>query len=189
MLKILNKFAAFIAIGIIGYLTYSSLNEPASSMAGESKELPVITKKMLNPVFLEPQQHASPADRDPFDVNWDRYFKDSDSNEMGKLVSGPAGGPVSDSNNVRFPDELMGILTGADGQGLALIGSEVYGVGSSVKQSGSDRLWQVSAIEDESVTLTCNGQRIVLKISGACTDYNDVQENITQTEEQKELTK
>ena len=184
MLKILNRFATFIVIGIIGYFTYSSLNEPSSSLAGGGggKEMPVITKKMLNPVFLEPQEHASPADRDPFNVDWDRYFDLSASAEVGKL----AAGSVSDGNNVHFPDELMGILTGADGQSLALIGSEVYGVGSLVRQSGSDRLWQISSIEDESVILTCNGLRTVLKISSVCDDYNDVQKNISEAKERKE---
>jgi hypothetical protein len=184
MLKILSRFAAFVVIGIVGYLTYSSLSEPASSLAGVGKEIPAVTKKMLNPVFLEPQEHASPADRDPFDASWDRYFDLSASDEVKKISSGS----VSDGNNVHFPDELMGILTGADGQRLALIGSEVYGVGSLVKQSGSDRSWQISSIEDESVILTCNELRTVLKISDVYSDYNDVQKNISEAQEQKEPT-
>lgn len=62
MMNIMNKSALFIAIGIIGYLMHSVLNLPASAPAGEGKEIPAITGKMLNPAFLEPQAHASPAD-------------------------------------------------------------------------------------------------------------------------------
>jgi hypothetical protein len=182
MIKILSRFAVFMVIGIIGYLTYTSLKGSALSMAAEGKELPVITKKMISPVYVEPEKRASPVDRDPFSVGWDRYvaLSASDGNEN------IADAPVGDVNNVRFPDELMGILTGADGQKLALIGSEVCGIGSLVKQTDSNRLWQVSSIGDESVVLTCNGSRAVLKIPNVDADYNDVQENISKNQQQKE---
>lgn len=181
MLKILDKFALFIVIGVVGYLTYSSLSEPASSPAGGGKEVPVITKKMLNPVFIEPQDRASPVSRDPFNLEGDRYSGLSASAEVKESASGTA----ADGNNVHFPDELMGILTGADGQRLVLIGGEVYGVGSLVKRSDSDRLWRVSSIESESAILTCNGLRTVLKIPNFFSDYNDVQKNISEAGEQK----
>ena len=175
MLKKISKFGVFIVIGCLAYITYSALNAPAASQASESKELPVVTNKMLNPVFLEPQQHASPVDRDPFsDGSESGISSVSDSN----AVNESAGGAVD--KNVPFSERLMGILSGNDGQRLALIGGEVYGVGSQVKQSDSSVVWMVTSIENESVTLTHNGLRAVLKIADIESDNNDVQNKISE---------
>lgn len=194
MIQMLNKFAVFIVIGCIGYLTYSSLSGAASKTAAEGKELPVVTKKMLNPVYVEPQKHASPIERDPFDVDWDRYITLAASEEKENTA-----GPVADGNNIRFPDELMGIITGTDGKQLALIGKEVYGIGAMIKQTDSNRVWQVTAIRNESVVLTCNGQQTVLKILDGGANYvqkntqknvqKDVQKDNSKDQKQKESTK
>jgi hypothetical protein len=186
MLKMLNKFVSFLAIGIIGYLTYSSLNEPASSKAEEGKALPNITKKMLSPVFVEPQAYASPANRDPFTSSWDKYINSAAAMSRSKGNSAPSG------ETVDFPQKLMGIIGDANGQRLASIGGEVYGVGSSVTLEDSNEIWQVISIESESVILTRNGQRAVLKIADNNNDSNDsnnIQTGIAETKGQKESVK
>ena len=97
----LNKFVSFLAIGIIVYLTYSSLNEPASSKAEEGKALPNITKKMLSPAFIEPKAFASPADRNPFVASWDKYINSAAAMSRLKGDSSPSG------ETVNFPQKLM----------------------------------------------------------------------------------
>jgi len=183
MMEMLNKFASFIVVGIICYLAYSSVSIAVSKPSGESKELPAVTKKMLNPVFIEPQDNASPSGRDPFEVGGGGLAGISDSTAA---EGGFTGSGAVDGNNVRFPDKLMGMLSGDDGQQLALIGGEVYGVGSLVKPSDSNALWQVSSIENETVILTYNGLRAVLKIQDVEADYNDILKKISETEGQKE---
>ncbi len=188
MINILNKFALFIAIGIIGYLAYSSLKEPASSLAGESKEIPVVTKKMFIPVFVTPENRSSPVSRDPFNVGGDSNVSPLDS-LAGKKVGADNG------TNADFPGKLMGIISGADRQQLALIGGEIYGVGSSIKLPNSNETWRVDAINEESVLLTCNEMRTVLKISNGYSDPNDsndsnnVETNIYKTTGQEGLIK
>jgi hypothetical protein len=186
MLKMLNKFVSFLAIGIIVYLTYSSLNEPASSKAEEGKALPNITKKMLSPAFIEPKAFASPADRNPFVASWDKYINSAAAMSRLKGDSSPSG------ETVNFPQKLMGILSDANGQSLAMIGSEVYGVGSSVKLPDSNEIWQVNSIENESVILTRNGLRAVIKIADNYNDSNDsnnIQTGSAETHGQKESVK
>ncbi|MGA2914643.1 MAG: hypothetical protein ABSE89_01295 [Sedimentisphaerales bacterium] len=182
MMKILNKFAVFIVMGIIGYLAYSSLNGAAAKPAGESKELPVVTEKMLEPVFLDAKDGASPAGRDPFEVSGFGYAdisNEADGNENG--------GGIIDGNNVHFPQKLMGILEGDDGQQLALIGGEVYDVGSFVKQPDSNAVWEVSSIENETVILTCKGLRAVLSILDSPADNKDVKQKMSKIATEKEL--
>ncbi|MFA5293672.1 MAG: hypothetical protein WC496_11665 [Phycisphaerae bacterium] len=177
----LNRFAVFIIIGVIGYLAYSSLNEPVSTKAAENKNIPVITKKMISPVLIEPENRASPIDRDPFASSW---------NNISPVVSRQVGGSDDNSKNPAFSEKLMGILGGSDGQNLALIGGEVYGVDSSVNLSDSGEPWQVSSIDDESVVLTRDGIRKVLRITdnyNDTNDSNDIQAAISATEAEKEF--
>ena len=74
MLHLINKFAPYIAIGVIGCLAYSSFETTGVSLAGEEKEVPSISAKLLSPKFIEPVNHASPANRDPFVIGTDGRF-------------------------------------------------------------------------------------------------------------------
>jgi hypothetical protein len=183
MIKMLNKFVSFIAIGIIGYLTYSSISEPASSKAESGKKLPVITKKMIMPEFIEPQAYASPANRDPFTASWDKFIAAAATNKSkGVAFSGTA----------NFPQKLMGVLSDANGRSIAMIGSEVYGVGSSVTLADANEVWQVDSITNESAVLTHDGQRAVLVIAENYNDSNDsnnIQIDSTEIAGQKEPVK
>jgi len=55
------------------YLTYNSTTDSGKDALGK-KNLPKITKRMLNPEFLTPTTRSSPADRDPFEVSWASYI-------------------------------------------------------------------------------------------------------------------
>jgi hypothetical protein len=189
MLTILNKYVLFVAIGVIAYLTYSGLSEPVSALVKEeSNEIPILPKQMLNPVFIEPEPHASPVDRNPFIVGGADGFDSTDRTAEQQVSDGPA---ADSRENRDFSGELMGIIIGNDGQRLALIGGEIYSVGSFVSLSDSDKLWQIYSIKDESIVAVSNGQQTVLKISNICTDYNDLNDvdtDITKAEKQKEST-
>lgn len=178
MMKIVNKLGVFIVIGCIVYLTYTAMNASSLSQS-QGKELPVITNKMLNPEFLEPEAHASPADRDPFDG-------DADSGGNNNLKTDPNSANEtkmsSDANNISFPEKLRGTLAGRDGRRLALIGSEVYGVGSQIKIGDSNSMvWQVVSIEDESVILSHNGVQEILRFSDEAKDSNEGEQKPDET--------
>ena len=178
MLHLINKFAPFIAIGVIGYLAYSSFESTGLSLAGEEKEVPSISAKLLSPKFIEPVNHASPANRDPFVIGTDSRFTSAYLNGTEGTNKNSGG-----ENTVDFPERLMGIFTGSDGQSLAMIGTEVYSVGSPVVTADANQPWRVSAIGEDKVILTCNGAKAVLKISNDVNDFNDVR---TATSEQIE---
>jgi Tfp pilus assembly protein PilP len=137
---------------------------------------------MISPAFVEPRAYASPADRDPFSAGWDKYV-----DPMAATKQLPADSPVKE--NVNFPLKLMGVLSDANGQRLAMIGSEVYGVGSSLKVPDSNELWKVNSIESESVILTRNNLRAIVKIADDYNDSNNVTKDNSETQGQKESAK
>lgn len=185
MLTILSKYISFIAVGVIGYLTYSALNESLSAPIDEYQQVPVISKKMISPVFIEPKPHTSPVGRDPFVIVEDGALSSSEPSDTRQVSAG-----VADDREKRdFSGQLMGVVIGNDGRKLALIGGEICSVGSLVELSGSDQLWQLYAIEDQSVVLRSNKQQTILRISNICTDYNDadnIDTDATEAEKQKE---
>ncbi len=164
MLDKLNKFASFIAIGVIGYLTYSALSEPSSNLIEQKSKDPVeITKKMLSPVLIQPQADTSWINRDPFETGKENYTGSSQYVDVNSSLVDEA----------KSSGELMGILTDDDGHALAFIGGKIYSAGSQVQLPDSPELWQIDSIEDESVLLRCNGQETVLRIINKLPDYND----------------
>lgn len=67
------KFAPLLALGLIGYLTYSATDVGEAAVT-QGKQPPSLTKAMLHPELVTPQNHASPAGRDPFEVSWSSYL-------------------------------------------------------------------------------------------------------------------
>ena len=181
MMKMLNKFGVFIIIGVVGYLAYSAVNRAKPAAVNQTKEIPVISKKMLSPVFIEPANHGHTARKDPFDVSWDSYFEDS-SSATGQLDDQPG----NDDNRANSQQKLMGILNGSDGQQLALIDGEVYGIGSFIRVSDSNEMWLVNSINEDSVVLTYNGLQTILRIDGDSNDNSDMQSDIAEAEVNKE---
>ena len=181
MLNLLNKFAPFLAIGVIGYLAYSSFEKTGLSLAGEEREVPVISGKLLSPQFIEPANHASPANRDPFVIGKEGLSSSS-------IFYGTEGSKINNSGDdkiVNFPERLMGIFTGSDGQSMAMIGTEVYSIGSPVVTADSNQPWRVNLIGEDRVILTCNGVKAVLKISNDVNDCNYVRTDSSEPIENK----
>ena len=147
MLEILDKFSVYIAAAILGYLVYSTLERPGFSIETE-KELPVITKQMLNPELIDPNNNASPAGRDPFEVEWATYYDITEftgiTETTDEIISGQDYKPV-------FDKMLMGIISGNNGRNVALIDGEVYEVGSLIDGTDPNKCWMIDAIKKDEV--------------------------------------
>ena len=176
MLNLINKFAAFLAIGVIGYLIYSASGQPASNLADKKeKDSLEVTKKMLYPVFIKPQSHSSGINRDPFEAGNDGY----DGGQSIDYIS-------SGSDEMKSSGELRGIIMDENGRKMALIGDKVYSVGSKVSLPDSEELWQIDSIDKESVVLGCNGQIKVLRIINTQPDFKDLDLNPQIKQQEKE---
>jgi hypothetical protein len=161
MLEMLDKFSVYIAIGILGYLTYTTFEKTGLNIDVD-KELPVITKKMLKPELIEPKNHASPAERDPFEVDWATYF---DISEMTGIINSTDETIIEQRNVKPFEKRLMAILTAGDGGGAALIEGKVYEVGSLIDGTDPKTCWKVDEIKKDEVIVTLGQISNTLKIS------------------------
>lgn len=150
MLEKLNKFAIYIVLGLFGYLTHTIVDVTAA-VETEQDVLPVITKTMLNPVLIEPYDRASKADRDPFEVNWDTYFKGSD---IGRMLDETEHYEISESEGPVLNSKLRAIISDSSGQKVALIGEYVCRPGSLVGPDDPNLCWTVESILDDRVRLT-----------------------------------
>ncbi len=176
MLNLINKFAVFFAIGVIGYLMYGALSGSASSLADKKeKAASEVTKKLLYPVFIKSQAHASGINRDPFETGNESY----DSSRYADYLS-------SSDEQTKSSGELRGILMEEDGRNMAFIGNEVYGVGSKIVLPDSEQLWQIDSIDKESVILGCNGQMKILRIPNKTVDFNNLDLNMQNESQEKE---
>ena len=176
MLNLINKFAVFFAIGVIGYLMYGALSGSASSLAEKKEKVASeITKKMLYPVFIKPQANASGINRDPFETGNDSY----DNSQYADYLS-------SSDEQTKSSGELRGILMEEDGRNMAYIGNQVYGVGSKIILPDSEQLWQIDSIDKESVVLGCNGQMKILRILNKPADFNNLGLNPQDERQEKE---
>ena len=167
MLQLMDKISVLLAAVILGYLAYTTMEKSGFSIETE-KELPDITKKMLNPKLIEPNDHASPVGRDPFKVDWATYF---DISEMaGAALGNAAAGDntlgatgqettTKDVNEITeeqmvFSKKLMGILTSGHGRDAALIDGRVYQVGSLIDGTDPNTSWKVVAIKKDEVVVS-----------------------------------
>ena len=161
MLEMLDKFSVYIAIGILGYLTYTTFEKTGLDIDVD-KELPVITKKMLKPELIEPNDNASPVGRDPFEVDWATYF---DISEITGIIDSTGETVIKRPNVLPFDKRLMAILTARDGGGAALIEGKVYEVGSLIGGTDPSTCWKVDAIKKDEVIVTLGKISNTLKIS------------------------
>jgi hypothetical protein len=177
MLEMLDKFSVYIAIGILGYITYTTFEKTGLDLDMD-KELPVITKKMLRPELIEPGDHASPVGRDPFEVDWATYF---DISEIAGITDSTGETIVEQRDVLPFDKRLMAILTSGDGGGAALIEGKVYEVGSLIDGTDPNMCWKVDAIKKDEVIVTLGQISNTLRIS-----QNPTQEEIIDSEMQQE---
>ncbi|MBN1787221.1 MAG: hypothetical protein JW806_02370 [Sedimentisphaerales bacterium] len=175
MLEIVNRFVLFIAMGVIGYLTYTALSETAIKLEKGAEEMPKDLKKILVPAFVESHLHNSPVNRNPFIIGKDDYFNPATS-----TLAKQSGKKAASKNSV---GKLMGIVIGADGHRLALIDSEIRRVGSLVELPDSDALWEIQSISDKEVVLTNEGKQVVLRIPGLYMDHGTVGTDTTKVKE------
>jgi len=163
MLEFLDKFSVYIVAAIIGYMAYSVTGQSQKVEVEEKGPTP-ITKKMLNPVFLEPVEHSSVANRDPFSVYWSSYIDKDLLENIAANFDSPDATPQQDAV-VLGNQKLLAILNDREGDPIALIGENVYGVGAIITPEDITPAWKVEAIEEEQVILSNGHLRQVLTFS------------------------
>lgn len=157
MLDYLDKFSVYIVIGIVGYLSYSQMDH-AAVLAMEQKPASQITRESLCPVLLDPVEHSSPVDRDPFSVYWNSYADKSILEKMAAQFD-----PASEKTG-QLPlqgEKLLAILDDG-GEAVALIGDQLYTEGAFVGQSN----WRIESISGERVVFYNASDRYVLTFAG-----------------------
>jgi hypothetical protein len=155
MLPKLDKFAPYAILLLLGYLTYASTGAPGLRQA-EGKDDVKITKHLLAPKLLHAVAHASPADRDPFEVDWASYrHVDPASRPAATTASAPASRPAVEPRAEVVPEvpgPLVGVFIGDDVR-LAVIGEKLYKPGAVVGGTNPDECWVVEDVQEDQVTL------------------------------------
>jgi hypothetical protein len=191
------KIAPLLALGLMGYLTGSVLDVRAGS-ASQGKGPPSVSRSLLHPALVTPQNHASPAGRDPFEVGWASYLH-SDPLEIkgGGPDPKPAGPPpatpvepgttpvkpvvepidpppaVVAPTAPPLPAQLTTVLIGDFGR-MAIIDGRVYHEGDTVTAAGAADGWVVESMDREHVALRFGDVRRTLDIvRGGAGDKTD----------------
>jgi hypothetical protein len=172
MLKRIDKFAPFLALALLGYLGYSA-NELQTVNPAQGKDPPVVTKEMLHPKLVEPEDHASPAKRDPFDVAWASYLQadvgipaTQPSDRRPTTSSAPTTGPATASAPAlpALPaGRISGVILGSDAQFLSVEG-KIYKTGQALRSDDAAGAWIVEEINADSVVLRFGQERRTLKM-------------------------
>jgi len=168
MLERLDKISIYMAVALLGYLGYSAL-EQRQGLANERKETSTIAKAMLHPKLIEPTANASPADRDPFLIQWDAYSADARHPGQSGLAEGKAGDPAGTER----ASKLTGVLASPDGRNVAVIDGKAYEAGSLVANGVSGAGWRIAEIGQDRVVLEQDGVTRVLKIVNAPASPHD----------------
>jgi len=165
MLQRLNNFAPYVVMAVLGYLTYSSIWEEKAFKSDE-KESSKSAEGLMSPRLVSATARASPADRDPFEVDWASYRDARPSGAAREPTSAPAGhaaatAPASqpasapaapDPEPPPIPGHFTGAIVNADLR-LAIIGDRLYKVGMTVGGDDPKECWLVEAIDQHSVTV------------------------------------
>jgi len=112
MPKNVDKIAPFLAVAVLGYLTYGIVDVGAGPPPPK-KDVPAITKAMLRPELVVAQNHASPAGRDPFEVAWASYLHP----EKSDAATGRAG-PAPSREDVKPESSADGTGSGPPSEGV-----------------------------------------------------------------------
>jgi len=170
MLQRLDKFAPYIVLALLAYVTYGVVQEP-DACANEGKKPPQITKRMLRPVPITATANASPAGRDPFEVAWASYRDPGKHVERTpKPTTRPTSQPTTKPTTAPAPlrppalvGRLRGVYVGGDLR-MAVIGDKLYKVGSLVAGTDPKTCWRVVAISNDRVVLEFQKTRRVLRL-------------------------
>ncbi len=172
MLQKVDKIAPYALVLILGYMTYSMMESGGPAMA-YAKEPPTIAKSLLEPKLITPEAHASPADRDPFEVEWSSYLK-SRKPRRTKASTRPATKPASERATKaatkpvvirppKVPGPLAAVVIGDDVQ-LAVIGQWLYKPGMLIGGTDPEKCWVVESIRQGSVTIAFGKIRRTLRL-------------------------
>lgn len=175
MLQRIDKIAPYALVLILGYMTYSMMESTGPSVA-EAKQPPTISNSLLEPELITPKSHASPADRDPFEVEWSSYLrsrrgrsgraKASTSQPATKAASQPAKALATKPPEVKppkFPGLLAAVIIGEDVQ-LAVIGQSLYKPGMLIGGTDPKKCWVVESIRQGSVIIAFGQIRRTLRL-------------------------
>ena len=166
MIQKLDKLAPYAALGLLAYLTWSSLETPLPRLA-QGREAPAISRKLLNPPPVVAADRASPAGRDPFEVSWASYLnKPAPARPKPAPRSQPASRPAPQSPDKSLPPlpgNLVGIFA-SDGPTLAVIGDQIHKAGSVTGNGDPETNWTVESITTDCVTLRYGEQTTVLRM-------------------------
>jgi hypothetical protein len=171
MLKPLDRFAPYLVILLLGYVTHSTTTQSGGLQTASAKKTPVIGKKILNPELVQPQGVASPIGRDPFEVGWASYLPPEPATQpAGQPAARPAGRPAPLTSRPAavmlppLPRRFTAVITAQDFQ-MAIIDESIYRPGSLVGGSDPAQCWRVEAIERKRVTLRFGKVQRTLAIS------------------------
>ena len=175
MLQKVDKFAPFAVVLIFLYLTYNSTTDKGNDAFGK-KNLPKITKRMLNPEFLTPTTRSSPADRDPFEVPWASYISGTGvygaTTKPSEVTTAPTTKPIKTSPSTQptsskpppLPRRPDAIFIG-ENFSMVVIGEKIYKKGSLIGGKDPRRCWLLEEIQRDGITIRFGKIRRVLKIS------------------------
>lgn len=167
MLQKIDRLAPYAALGLLAYLTWSSLEAPLPRLA-QGREAPALSRKLLNPPPVAVTDRASPAGRDPFEVSWASYRnKTSPARPRPAPRSQPASRPAAPASPEKslppLPGNLVGIFA-SDGPTLAVIGDQIHKAGSVTGNGDAETNWTVESITTDSVILRYGDQTAVLRM-------------------------
>ncbi len=161
MLEKIDKIAPYAVVALLGYLCHSVMS-PGMPSKAKAKDGPLITEEMLRPKLLVPEAHASPVNRDPFDVRWASYreeayftpgsqmpmpqdFTDSATSAPAYALDGEEGPPP-------LPTGLKGLLLGDTAQ-FVVVGDRICQPGDAIPGPHPSRSWIVERVEVDGVVL------------------------------------
>jgi len=174
VLQRVDKIAPYALVLILGYLTYSMMESGGPSVA-QAKRPPIISKSLLKPELITPKPHASPADRDPFEVEWSSYLSRKkrprgiriatsrpSTNPASKPATAPANKPV-EIKPPELPGPLAAVIIGENVQ-LAVIGQSLYKPGMLIGGTDPKKCWVVESIRQGSVIIAFGPIRRTLRL-------------------------
>ena len=166
MLQRLDKLSPIAVMLVLGYLTYSGTQD-RTPRAAVGKPPPQLTKRMLSPRLIEPEPHASPTDRDPFEVAWSSYLGSAPASAS-QPAPAPATRPAPASAPIEVspppvPGRLVGVFVG-EGIRLAVIGERVYKEGAPVGGDDPETCWRIESIDKNGAVLRFGRFQKVLRM-------------------------
>lgn len=157
MLDKIDKIAPYAAVALLGYLCHTTMVS-ASPRAAQGKDGALISKEMLKPELVVTEPHASPVNRDPFEVRWASYREGDLFAPGGDTGEASPGGDaaayaVDDGDGPPpLPHGLTAVLRGDSGQ-YVVVGDRLCTPGDPVAGNDPRRSWVVERVDADGVVL------------------------------------